>query len=79
MVFELLAEARSWSDTERTLLLQGVLTGKAQVFSALSVGDNGSYHLVKAAVLKAYELVPEAYRQRFRSLRGRPPLGLLVI
>jgi len=55
---------------ERTLLLQCVFTGKAQeVFSSLSVRNSGSYHLVKAAVLKAYELVPEAYRQRFRSLK----------
>ena len=64
MLFERLAEARNWSDAERTLLLQCVLTGKAQeVFSALSVTDGASYQLVKAAVLKAFELVPEAYRQ----------------
>lgn len=70
VLFERLAEARNWSDTERILLLQCVFTGKAQeVFSALSVADSGSYLLVKAAVLKAYELVPEAYRQRFRSGR----------
>ena len=32
------------------------------------------YHwmLVKAAVLRAYELVPEAYRQKFRSHRKSP-------
>lgn len=70
VLFERLAEARNWSDAERTLLLQCVLTGKAQeVFSALSVKDSGSYPLVKAAILKAKELVPEAYRQRFRSLK----------
>lgn len=47
-----------------------MLTSKAQeAFSALSVNDSGSYQLVKAAVLRAYELVPEAYRQWFRSLR----------
>uniref|UniRef100_A0A8D0A5Q3 SCAN box domain-containing protein n=1 Tax=Sander lucioperca TaxID=283035 RepID=A0A8D0A5Q3_SANLU len=33
----------------------------------LHVADSVSYQLVKAAVLRAYELVPEAYRQRFRS------------
>ncbi|CAN9508185.1 unnamed protein product [Ophioblennius macclurei] len=70
VLFERLAEARDWSDAERTLLLQCVLTGKAQeAFSALSATDSGSYQLVKAAVLKAFELVPEAYRQRFRTLR----------
>lgn len=47
-----------------------MLTSKAQeAFSALSVNDSGSYQLVKAAILRAYELVPEAYHQRFRSLR----------
>ncbi len=35
--------------------------------SALSTEDSLDYDTVKAAVLRAYELVPEAYRQRFRS------------
>ena len=39
--------------------------GKAQeAYSALSIG----HETVKGAILRAYELVPEAYRQRFRSL-----------
>ena len=29
------------------------------------------YEVVKAVVLKAYELVPEAYRQKFRSTTKR--------
>ena len=29
------------------------------------------YDLVKASVLRAYELIPEAYRQRFRNMRRR--------
>ena len=38
VLFERLAEARNWSDAERTLLLQCVLTGKAQeALSALTV------------------------------------------
>ena len=49
-------------------MLQCVLTGKAQeAYSALSAVESKVYVPVKAAVLKAYELVPEAYRQRFRS------------
>lgn len=36
---------------------------------ALSVPDRKSYVKVKDAVLKMYELVPEAYRLRFRSWR----------
>ena len=71
-LFERVAETCEWPDTERTLLLQCVFTGKAQeAFSALSRADSKVYVKVKAAVLKAYELVPEAYRQRFRSFRKR--------
>ena len=45
-----------------------MLSGKAQeAYSALTIDDSKVYEMVKAAVLKAYELVPEAYRQRFRS------------
>ena len=49
------------------MLLQCVLTGKAQeAYSALSVADSVKYELIKTAVLRSYELVPEAYCQRFR-------------
>ncbi|XP_056905675.1 uncharacterized protein LOC130534961 [Takifugu flavidus] len=70
LLFERLAKARKWSDSEQTLLLQCVLTGKAQeAFSALSMADSENYNSVKIAVLKAYKLVPEAYRQKFRTSR----------
>ena len=50
------------------MLLQSSLVGKArEVYSALSVDDSSQYEIVKNAILKAYELVPEAYRQKFRS------------
>ncbi|XP_039504978.1 uncharacterized protein LOC120460978 [Pimephales promelas] len=69
ILFERIAEAKGWPSEERTMLLQCVLTGRAQeVFSALSLSDCSDYDIVKAAVLKAYELVPEAYRQKFRTL-----------
>ena len=52
VLFERLVEACNLSDAERRLLLQCVLTGKAQeAFSILSARDSGSYQLVKAAVL----------------------------
>uniref|UniRef100_A0A3P8WEH2 Gypsy retrotransposon integrase-like protein 1 n=1 Tax=Cynoglossus semilaevis TaxID=244447 RepID=A0A3P8WEH2_CYNSE len=71
-LFERVAETCEWLDTERTLLLQCVFTGKAQeAYSALSSTDSKIYVKVKAAVLKAYELVPEAYRQHFRGVRKR--------
>ncbi len=66
-LFERLAEMRGWSDSVSALMLQCVLTGRAQeVFSSLSNSEGLRYATVKTAVLKAYELVPEAYRQRFR-------------
>ena len=57
------------SEATRVLLLQCVLTGMAlqEAYSSLSGSDYLRYELVKSAVLKAYELVPEAYRQRFRN------------
>ena len=67
-LFERVAEARRWPDSERTLMLQCVLTGRAQeAYSALGSRESGDYRAVKSAVLKAYELVPEAYSRRFRS------------
>ena len=67
-LFERVADARLWSDVDRTVLLQCVFTGRAQeAFASLSAQDSTQYQKVKETVLKAYELVPEAYRQRFRS------------
>ena len=49
------------------MLLQTVLTGKAQrVYATLSPEECSLYEAVKMAVLKNFELVPEAYRQKFR-------------
>jgi len=39
------------------------------VYSALSVEDSSQYDTVKMSILKAYELVPEAYWQRFRNTK----------
>ena len=52
------------------LLLQNALTGKAQdVYAALSIEQSSDYVVVKETILKAYELVPEAYRQKFRQCK----------
>jgi len=49
-------------------LLAEYLFGKArEAYAALTIVESSQYHVVKAAVLKAYELVPEAYRQKFRN------------
>ena len=70
ILFERIATTMKWPKDLWTVLLQCVLTGKAQeVYAALSSESSLDFYLVKAAVLKAYELVPEAYRQRFRRHR----------
>lgn len=66
-LFEHVAESREWPDSDCTLLSQCVLTGKAQeANSSLTVADSKDYATVKAAMC-AYELVPEAYCQKFRT------------
>ena len=68
--FEKVASNLEWPTKSWPLLLQSVIKGKAQeAYSALSLEDSGKYEVVKAAILKAYELVPEAYRQKFRNYR----------
>lgn len=52
------------------VLLQCKLVGKAQkACNTLSIEDSLVYEKLKSAVLQTYELVPEAYRQRFRDLK----------
>lgn len=66
-LFERVAAARGWPDAEKILLLQCVVTGKAQeAYSAVCAQENLTYNDVKVAVLKAYQLTAEAYRQKFR-------------
>ena len=65
--FERVAYASKWPKENWPLLIQTALTGKAQkVYVALSDDNAKDYDIVKAEILRAYELVPEAYRQRFR-------------
>lgn len=68
--FERVATSLEWPKKVWTLLLQCVLIGKAQeVFVTLSEEESADFGKVKIAILRAYELVPEAYRQRFRGSR----------
>ena len=61
--FEKVADSLSWPKDSTILLLLSVLVGKAQeIFGSLSVEQSSNYEHVKEAILKAYELVPEAYR-----------------
>lgn len=51
-------------------MLQSVFVGKAQeTYSALTPEQTLSYNTVKDAILKSYEMVPEAHRLKFRTWR----------
>ena len=66
--FEKVADSLNWPKESWVLLLQSVLVGKAQeIYGSLSVEQSSNYEHVKEAILKAYELVPEADRQKFRN------------
>ena len=68
--FERTALSLGWPKECWSMLLQTVLTGKAQrAYATLPTENYADYELVKAAVLKSFELVPKAYRQRFRTQR----------
>ena len=66
--FEKVAANLQWPKENWTMLLQSVLTGKArEIYTQLSIEQTSDYDTVKDLILKAYELVPEAYRQKFRN------------
>ena len=46
------------------------MIGRArEIYTQLSLEQSSDYDKVKELILKAYELVPEAYRQKFRNCR----------
>ena len=68
--FEKVAENLKWPKEHWTLLLQSVVIGKARkIYTQLSLEQSSDYDKVKELILKAYELVTEAYRQKFRNCR----------
>ena len=68
--FEKVAENLKWPKEHWTLLLQSVVIGKArEIYTQLSLEQSSDYDKVKELILKAYELVPEAFRQKFRNCR----------
>ena len=68
--FEKVAENLKWLKEHWTLLLQSVVIGKArEIYTQLSLEQSSDYDKLKELILKAYELVPEAYRQKFRNRR----------
>ncbi|XP_068211806.1 uncharacterized protein [Palaemon carinicauda] len=70
VAFEKVAHHLAWPKELWAVLVQSAFSGKAQVvYAALSAEDSGDYDIVKKMVLNAYQLIPEAYRQKFRSWR----------
>ena len=68
--FEKVAENLNWPKEHWTLLLQSILIGKArEIYTQLGVEQSHHYETVKELILKGYELVPEAYRQKFRNCK----------
>lgn len=68
--FEKVALTLQWPKDVWPLLIQSVLVGHVQeVYASLSVEQNADYDIVKTAFLRCYQLVPEAYRQRFRRFK----------
>ena len=65
--FKKIAANLRWPPELQTMLEQkSVLIGKAhEVYSAFSMEQSLDDNLVKKEILRAYELVPEAYLQRF--------------
>ncbi|XP_077595648.1 uncharacterized protein LOC144211943 [Stigmatopora nigra] len=71
--FERIALSHKWPEEGWALVLQRKLSGKGlEALSTLSIEDGLVYDKVKAAVLRVYELVPEAYRQKFRNHKLKP-------
>ena len=68
LILKKVADSLNWNKESWVLLLQSVLVGKVQeIYGSLSVEQSSNYEHVKEAILKAYELVHEAYRQKFRN------------
>ena len=68
--FEKIANNLKWPVEHWTTLIQCVLTGKAQeVYASLTYAQSADYEHVKKCILLAYELVPEAYRLKFRRFK----------
>ena len=72
-LFEKKAEDLGWEEDKWVLLASSGFKGKAlEAYNRLSGEERTNYEVFKSAVLRAYELRPEAYRLLFRNSRKRP-------
>ena len=70
LAFERAADNLKWPKEHWSTLLWSKLRGKAlNTYAALSADQVQDYEVIKKEILKAYELVPEAYRLKFRRLQ----------
>lgn len=70
--FERIARQLEWPREFWTLLVQSQFVGRARrTYLCLLDSEARDYELVKSTVLRAYALVPDAYRQSFRQLRKK--------
>ncbi|XP_076049290.1 uncharacterized protein LOC143029963 [Oratosquilla oratoria] len=75
-IFERMAKDYSWQKKFWPALLRTNLRGKPlRVYGALEDAQAKDYDMVKTAILRACELVPELYRIKFRNLRKQPNIS----
>lgn len=71
--FERVARQLAWPEEFWTLLVQPRFVGRGRrTYLSLSDSTAQDYDAVKAAVLRAHALVPDAYRCKFRALKKNP-------
>ncbi|XP_068203542.1 uncharacterized protein [Palaemon carinicauda] len=70
IAFEKVAANFNWSEDKWAFMAQTAFSGKAlKAWASLSLEDSKDYAKVKEAILRIYEMVPEAYRVKFRDSR----------
>ncbi|XP_051271638.1 uncharacterized protein LOC127372197 isoform X2 [Dicentrarchus labrax] len=73
ITFERIAVACRWQKADWVFQLIPLLTGKARgAYVHMDIDDSLDYEQVKSAILAKYDINPETYRQRFRSLEVDP-------
>lgn len=69
VTFERIAVACRWQKSDWVFHLIPLLTGKARgAYAHMDMDDSLNYDQVKAAIFAKYDINPETYRKRFRSL-----------
>lgn len=80
--FERIAYVCHWPRDGWAVRLVPLLTGKARsAYVMMDMKDSDNYGKVKAAILSKFEITPDTYRRRFRSLKiesGETPQELYV-